>query len=228
MSIRKCVINHARGGWYPAGQKRLVESFKAQDYDGDFLLTSHESEVGSPTHQEVPYAFKAHMLKKVMDDGYDYAIWCDSAVYLVGPIERLYERLETVGYVLVLNGWDTGTWCRDAALEPLGIGREESFLIPHLMANMMAFDLRRPVCQDFVKQYYAKATDGVTFKGPWHNRDKQASQDERVLGHRHDQTAASVISWQLGMRNWSKCWTSYIPNCQNPNIVFETHPAKVD
>jgi hypothetical protein len=168
------------------------------------------------------------MLKQAMDDGYDYIIWCDSAVYLIAPVHVIYNQLEVDGYMLVLNGWTTGQWCSDAALKTLGITREESFTLPHLMANMMGFDTRREECRQFIKQYYEKANDGITFHGAWHNRDKQVSNDPRVLGHRHDQTAASVIAWRLGMRHWLKNWTIYSQTATYPPAVFRTHPPGRD
>ena len=222
--VKKCVVNHARGSWYPEGQVRLKESFVEKGYDGEFLFSTNESDIGCPTHQDVPYAFKAYLLKQAMEMGLEYVFWCDSAVYLMGPLEKLYEALEKDGYILVLNGWNTGTWCSDAALKTLEITREEAFNMPHIMANMMGFDLRREECREFVRQYYEKANDGVTFKGSWHNRNGEVSSDKRVLGHRHDQTAASVIAWKLGMRNWKKDWTVYSPFAEYPPCMFRTHP----
>jgi hypothetical protein len=82
----------------------------------------------------------------------------------------------------------------------LKLDREASFEIPHLMACCMGFTF--PKCDGFVHEYYARANDG-TFKGAWSNENKQVSDDPRVLGHRHDQTAASVIATRLGMTDWT-------------------------
>jgi len=47
------------------------------------------------------------------------------------------------------------------------------------------------------------------------------SLDHRVLGHRHDQTAAGVIAWRLGMTLLDD-WTSYDPKNIRPMFVFLT------
>ena len=119
------------------------------------------------------------------------------------------DQIVKDGYLLLRNGWWSGEWCSDAALEPLGITREESMTIPHIMACVMGLDLRVERSVEFLEKYYEKANDGVSFIGAWDNKSGQVSKDPRVLGHRHDQTAASVIAWKLGMRNWLEHWLVY-------------------
>ena len=224
--MKRCVINFASGGRYPAGQKRLKESFLSKNYDGDFLLYDDESKFGCPPHQEMPYAFKPYMFQKAIEMGYEQIIWCDAAIFLANDksLGRIYRQIDKDGYMLVLNGWNTGQWCSDAALPMLGITREESFEIPHIMANSMAFDVRNERSREFLRQYYEHAKDG-SFKGAWTNEKNQVSNDPRVMGHRHDQTAGSVIAWRLGMDNLLTNWTMYAPNTDNPNIILLTHPA---
>ena len=97
------------------------------------------------------------------------------------------------------------------------------------MANVMGLDLSDERAVKFIQQYYEKANDGITFKGAWTNKNFEVSKDKRVLGHRHDQTAASVIAWKLGMRNWLTNWVSYEPNNKNPDIekYKEMYPGEI-
>ena len=94
------------------------------------------------------------------------------------------------------------------------------------MASTIGLDLRKYNYHSiaFLEQYFQLASDGVTFRGipldsphaiqkSWGNANQEMCADERVLGHRHDQTAASVISWKLGMRNW-----------QNNRLVYTEGP----
>jgi hypothetical protein len=187
--------------WYPKGQERLKKSFLINGYDGDMKFYQDESELGCPLHSDTPYAFKAYALEKALDDGYERVIWADASITLNKPFSALSERLDKFGYVLCQNGWNSGQWCSDAALEPLGITREESFGIPHIMACAMAFDLKHVECINWLSQYCHHA-DIDTFKGAWSNGNNEVSQDPRVLGHRHDQTVGSVVAWKLGMRDW--------------------------
>lgn len=219
--MKRCVINFAFDKWYPKGQKRLKESFLSFGYDGDFILSSDESQFGCPFHSDMPYAFKSYMFQEAIKQGYEQIIWCDAAIYLFNDLSlgRIYHQLDTDGYMLAMNAWNTGQWCSDAALPLLGITREQSFTIPHIMANVMGFDVRNERSREFLRQYHVHAQDG-SFKGEWVNKNHSVSTDDRVLGHRHDQTAASVIAWRLGMNNLLEDWTTYDPKNTRPMIVF--------
>jgi len=223
---KTCVINFANNrAWYMKGQVRLKQSFLAHGYDGDFLLANDEKDWGSPPHTTMPYAFKSYGIQKAIKMGYDRIFWCDSAIYLYNEnsLSRIKKQLDEFGFAIAINGWSTGQWCSDAALPLLGITREESFAIPHPMANVMCFDLHNKTTLEFLKRYHVHAQDG-SFRGSWKNKNHEVSKDPRVLGHRHDQTAAGVIAWRLGMKFLIN-WTSYDPKNTRPEIVFLTHPA---
>lgn len=204
--IKKCVINFVTySKWYPVGQRRLKKSFLNNGYKGDFLFfkgTKRLREIGCPSHEKIPYAFKAYVFKKAQEKGYNVILWADASICLQQDASKVFNIIEEKGYWLMLNGWTSGEWCADTALAPLGITREESFNYPHIMASVMGLDLRHPECVKFLEEYYEKANDGISFVGAWRNRNKEVSKDPRVLGHRHDQTAASIIAWRLGMRDW--------------------------
>ena len=93
----------------------------------------------------------------------------------------------------MVDGWNVGQWCADHALAPLGITREESFAIPLLWSNAFGFNFDRPEAVDVFDEFERLALRTNAFRGPWRNDDKSASADLRVLGHRHDQTALSVL-----------------------------------
>lgn len=201
--MKKCVINFVtNSSWYSRGQQRLKKSFLDNGYDGDFLFLIGEKALNCPKHSKIPYAFKAHIFYRAFEQGYDMVLWADASIYLQQDASKVFDIIEEKGYWLMRNGWLSGEWCADTALAPLGITREESFTYPHIMASVIGLDLRQPVCVKFLKEYYERANDGITFVGAWRNRHNEVSNDPRVLGHRHDQTAASIIAWRLGMQDW--------------------------
>ncbi|MEM8805109.1 MAG: hypothetical protein AAGF01_03565 [Cyanobacteria bacterium P01_G01_bin.38] len=99
-----------------------------------------------------------------------------------------------------------GTYCKDEALETLRISRSESFELPSCWSCVLGLDLDHPRAAEFLQTWKEKAADRITFPGPkWsgaYGWPKIASQDPRGKGHRHDQTAASVIAYKLGMKDW--------------------------
>lgn len=224
---KRVLINHARGSWYPEGQKRLVKSFENVT-DLDIMTWKHEHEIyeDCPTHQEVPYAFKAYAFMHAIQAGYEQILWCDAAIQLVGDVNKIWKQLDDEGYMILLNGWNTGIWTSDAALEIFDLDREEAHKMPHVMANTMAFDITHRVPEKFVRHYYHYASRTNAFKGPWKNDHFQASSDPRCKGHRHDQSAASIIAWRLGMKHWLKDWLVYARTTKNSEIVFTTCPTR--
>jgi hypothetical protein len=195
---KHCIINYAKNGWYPVGQQRLVESLKTVGFDGDVLVFADEKEIGAPSHQESPYAFKPFALKLALDRGYERVLWCDSSVWAIRPVDKLFEQIDQIGHLFFTNA-GCGYYCSDACLKSFGISREKSFEITMLMGICMGFDLRVPKTQEFLRQWLEKAVDGVTFPGSWTNKNHEVSDDPRVQGHRHDQSAASLIAFLLDM-----------------------------
>ena len=198
--MKKCIVNFAKGGWYPAGQRRLRESLVENDFDGDIFTFHSESELGPdcPSHQEAPYAFKPFALKWAFEHGYDHVIWTDASVWAIRPIEPMFEHIEKHGWMFFLNTC-TGNWTSDACLKSFSIDREQAMNIQMLMGICMGWNLTHPLCRSFLNVWLEKAVDHVTFPGSWTNKHHEVSSDPRVYGHRHDQSAASIIAWRLGM-----------------------------
>jgi len=196
--MKTCIINFASGGWYPEGQARLVESLRSVDFDGSTLIFSDERSIGSPTHQAAPYAFKPFALRHAYEMGYELVLWCDASVWAIKPLDGLFTYLAENTHLLFYN-CNTGNWSSDASLKSFGITREQAFEMPMLMGICMGWNMTSPLCQEFLRRWIVKATDGVTFPGSWTNKNKEVSEDPRVYGHRHDQTAASIIAHQLNM-----------------------------
>jgi len=197
-----CILNVSCGGWYPRGQHRLFESLDQFGFKGKKLFWKDRFPPGCPDHKKIPYAFKPYAFLEAKRRGYDIALWIDSALWAIKPIDYYLDKILKDGHVLLNNGWKTGQWCSDAALKTLRITREEAMDMPHLMANVMGLDFRNKRSIDFFEEWFRLSNDGITFPGSWTNKNNEVSKDPRVLGHRHDQTAASVISIRLGM-NWT-------------------------
>lgn len=190
--MTRAVVNVATGE-YVRGQKRL------RLHVGDLLeCWANIMPPSCPQHSEVPYAFKAYALDTVRRRGVDLALWCDASIKPIRSLEPLWSLIEQQGYWFSANWWPNGEWCSDAALPLLGITRDESMTHMHVAATAFGLNLRSEIGNTFLDDYLRLAKNG-SFCGPWRNDHGQASSDPRVRGHRHDQTAASVICWRLGM-----------------------------
>jgi len=190
--MNRLVVNVATGP-YVAGQRRLKRALT-----DPMLCWADQMPPSSPTHKRTPYAFKAFALEAARIQGADLVLWADAAVVPIRSLDPLWDLIERQGYWFSRNGFQNGQWCSDAALPLLGITREESFQQEHVVATTFGLDLRSEIGTTFASEYLRLAQNG-SFRGPWRNDHGEASTDPRVTGHRHDQTAASVIAHRLGM-----------------------------
>lgn len=196
--MNKCILNVACGAWYPRGQQRLIDSLQGQDV-GQMMWADSYPE-GSPPHNVVPYAFKIYAIRAAQKAGYRYLLWADAAVWAIKPVEPIFETIAKNGYLFFVNTWSNlGEWSSDACLDGFGISRDDAMKMYNLMACCMGFDLEHPISIEFLNRWQAKAEDGFSFHGSWTNANHEVSQDERVKGHRHDQTVASIIAHQMGL-----------------------------
>jgi len=191
---------------YDLALSRLRDSLRAVGYDGDFIAWDSEYPSGCPEHKDAPFAFKPFCFQAAKDKGYKHVLWMDSSVCAVGSLEPIFDRIRNLGYLFFQESHSIGEYCSDAALQTLGIEREQSFRMPSCWASVMGLDLENEVSAQFLDLWKHYASDGVTFKGAkWsgvRGHPKTVSQDDRVKGHRYDQTAASVIALKLGMIHW--------------------------
>lgn len=233
--MSRCVVNVAIGGRnqqkYIVGQERL----RAQLAGETLRFYTNGYPIGCPEHKDIPYAFKAYALKEAAN----YAttlLWCDSSIVLGDrPLEELWEKIETDGYWVSHNGWRNSEWTADSAYPDLfpslawkampAVAQFEAQTfnsgIPHVIATAFGIDTRRDVGAKFLTEYFRLANTkafcgpitnsnfpGAKFSG---NPDKcSPCGPSDVRGHRHDQSAASVIAWRLGMKlSDSPEWFAY-------------------
>ena len=197
--MKKAIVNYGSGGWYPRGSARLKSSMQSFGFDGDFFIYDKLPK-GCPTHQQSPYAFKPHLMQYARARMYEAALWCDSSIFAVNPIDPIFEKIEKQGYYFCHNGFNCAQTLTDNALKNLVITRDEAEQIPELTGCVMGLKFSHPKAVEFLETWMERSKDG-TFVGNW-KRDEKDSTDPRFLFSRHDQPVASVIAWQLGMREW--------------------------
>jgi len=196
----RAIANVSVGSWYPRGQARLAMSAHDVGFEGDLLMWRNEYPPGCPTHQEQPYAFKHVAFDASAARGNGATLWCDSSVWFIRNLEPLFNEIEQNGYWFMTQGWTVGTWCTDEVLPKLGTSRDEAFKMVMVTACMYGLDVTSDVGREVLDWMRARCADG-SFRGPWQINDGKAENDPtKVRGHRHDQTALSVIVHKLGLK----------------------------
>lgn len=175
---------------------RFRRAFEIHSPTVPLFIFSDESEIQSPPHNENPYAFKVYAIKALRRAGYRFVIWCDSVLQLTRPIEDLVPEIAQAGVYLAKDGWAVGTWANDRTLEYFGVTRDDAMNISSVWACCMGFDFTNPVTHEFFAKWKQACDDGI-FRGRTSNRDLTESQDPRCRGHRHDQSSAELIAYQM-------------------------------
>lgn len=203
---------------YVKGQDRLHAALKVMPEEWDSLhFYTNGYPIGCPLHRDVPFAFKAYALKEASSQA-NLLLWCDSCIIPIRPLEEIWRRAQLFGVWLGKNGWKNSDWTAQEAIGdlfpgvPIEKARQLNTGIEHVVATAFALDLEHPNGRDFLKEYFRLASETRAFCGPISNSnhpEKQWSGDAAkcapcgppdVRGHRHDQTAASVIAWRLGIQ----------------------------
>ena len=197
---KKCIVSFGKGHNFKKGLERLEKNVKKILGIPFFAFTEYPE--GCPTHEESPFAFKFYCIEECRKNGYDIIFWADSSVIIKNNLQDIFDALQKEGYFFIRNHHSVGDYCHDRALDTLNITREQSFNTPCLQGTQLGLNLNFKRSKDFLDEVIELANDGITFPGPYTNKNNIASVDSRVHGHRHDQVAMSVVALNLKMNNW--------------------------
>jgi hypothetical protein len=208
----RAVVNVATGP-YVKGQERLLEECARQGVD--YVHWRDRLPDNSPAHKDTPYAFKAHAMKQAAIRGYSTLLWADACILPIRPLSEVFDLIERDGYWMARNGFTNYEWTADSAYPDLfseidwahtiletacAQARALNRKIEHVVATTFGVDTQRAVGAEFLFEYLRLANTNA-FRGPWKNdAAKSPCGPPDVRGHRHDQTAASVIAWRLGFK----------------------------
>lgn len=212
--LREGIVSLATHGLYAQGLARLQKSARRVGFTGEFVAWPPGMlPAGCPPHADVPFAFKPFCIAAARLKGLELILWLDARCVAVRGLEPLFERIERRGYLLFLGGsGKLGEWASDEALARFKLTRDAAMSIPEVNAAAVGLNVTSPVAREFLELWREEARHGVAFRGvsetpgtpedhwdlKW-NRNRRASADPRVRGHRHDQTVAGMLAHRLGM-----------------------------
>lgn len=197
-NTRAIVSLATKNSRYVDGLCRLSNSLRDNADGIDFLGFIHEKSVDAPLHTKVPYGFKVFALSKaILELGYNEVLWLDCSVWAVAPVQPIFDIISEQGYFFEGNGCFLGEWCNDKTLEHYGIDRDAAMSIPMVQGGFLGFDLASTMGDKLFYQL-KEAYDAGLFEGKWDNLDSSESTDDRVRGHRHEQSCMSAIVYIIG------------------------------
>jgi hypothetical protein len=204
------------GGWYPRGISRLISTLHQHSPGYEIQAWVNTYPFGSPgpvVEDGVDYSgycAKPFALAAARNSGADIAILCDAAFFAVRDIGPLVDHIARTGYYLCRNGNQVGHWSSDRCLERMNVSRADSFGIEEVSSYCVGLNFSDGRCTELLYRWCGYAADRLTFPGPhtaiMHDGRNRGfvSVDSRVRGHRHDQTALSILAHRLGMNQLSE------------------------
>lgn len=222
--MKKCILSFATTDRnFVAGIRRIENCLKRLTFDGDFLywIVEHgKFPKGCPSHLDSPWGFKAWCFQQAKSQDYDCALWFDSSVIPVNVANIFRKILNNGSYfvrraVQIQENKTVGQVCSEQALNAMGLSQDQAFLIPQISVQRIGLNFHNEKARQFLDMWLEKSLDGVSFKGYqgnsslekyhriYYNINGFASLDRRVIGHRHDQTIASILVHKLQIP-WEK------------------------
>jgi hypothetical protein len=170
----------------------------------------------SPTHQQTPFAFKAHAFREALSAGYTTILWLDASVWAVSNIARVVARIQTDGHLFVYNGWKLGQWCSDYSLARFGVDRDWAMDQPDLTAMLMGVDVTHRKSSEWLNEFIAHCQDEKLMHGSLHNDPGREivdphskrnvgviSGDPRCRGHSREQAIAGLLAAKHGFTDFA-------------------------
>lgn len=177
---KRCVVNVSTERYWQ-GQTRLIKSLTDYSPDIDVLTFGSELEVGAAPHSENNYSFKPMAILKAYELGYRQILWLDASMNVIRDIAQVFDIIDKDGYFFVDSGWPNSRWTNEFANEYFGTNDGEM-----LSSGILGVDLTNSTAYAFFDAWTQSMRDGI-FNGDWET-------------HRHDQTAASLIAYKMGMK----------------------------
>jgi hypothetical protein len=235
--MKSCVVNVSMGKRYERLQPRLIESIKKNEDPVDIVAWLNNLPPQAPTGLQLPYlayCAKSFAMLDAYKHGYELLLWVDSACVAIKHTRDIFNHIKYHGYYIQDNGWNVGQWSSDVCLNNMQINREDAFNIPEISTMIVGLNMKHDNCQEFLKMWCNYASDGESFIAP-HTNDigpafekgcayreiGRVSEDNRVYGHRHDQTVASILAHKF---NWKRTprpiFADYYSKTPDPRTIF--------
>jgi hypothetical protein len=228
--LKRCIISLADGAnkAYKNGHARLIGACQ-KHFSGKLILINDYNKIGSPSHEQNPYAFKIYCIEYAYSLGYDTVLYLDSSLYPIKNCDAVFDYIEANGHLMQEAGHWWRTWTNNAAKEYFKPTDEELEKQTLYSAGFTGLSFKNERSVQFFNQWKQSMLDGI-FKGVWQKKHRASdfTNCPGAEGHRHDMTCASIIATRLGMKFETDLYMAYIGGGYVPApefTYFYCHPC---
>ena len=193
-----CLVTLGIGLEYAKGVDRMKKLGIELKISCDFFgYTEYPKEILS--HEQIPYGFKYFIIKQKLEEGYKRVIWLDSSVIFTDNLDWVWEHLELYDCMLIENCHDVGRFTSDKCLEYFKFHRKDAYKIKSLCGGLIGFSKSKKSIE-LLNEMTRLALDGQIFQGHFSNENNEVSTNNKVKGHRHDQSVITLLSNKMNMK----------------------------
>ena len=227
--MKRCIVSVAFRNPYVGYLTYMLKSLEAVGNAIPVITWRDELPAGSPTHQQVNYAFKLFAIRECMARSYTSILWLDCACYARGPLEPIFDLIEKDGHHFIHDDNALGKWISDKGLDYFGMSRDEAMTLKLMCGTCYGFDMTNVRTQAFFKAWgdsYDAGFRGAFYGGSYKDGMSLArmlSPDLRCCGHRSDEAAAAIIAHRLGMATTSIGHSPFGGGmCYQPHVLINS------
>lgn len=218
MPTKRCIVNYAKLGRenYPLGQARLEACLREGLGCNDGQLMLRGLPPHSPSHEEVPYAFKYYAINSAFEMGFEQVIWLDASVVILKSMEPLWKVVEERGVLVFDNlGCKQNQYTSGDTLNKLGCSLTEASTMYQVCGGVVGYNRKSPLGINVFSRMLGYAQDGVSFQG-----GSNESPDPTYIAHRHDQSCLTHLVYQYNVQRLPFVWLAYTSGV-TPETILE-------
>lgn len=217
-SVKACVLTAHNGkGWYPKGQKRLINSLRHHGFRHDVVdiecnptssggwrvLGAINGKLFQPRNydrykSDCVYTLKAAAFDYVRSLGYDTILWLDCSVWAIKDPEPIFDIISRDGHYFWRSGFTIGNTCSDKCLDYFMMTREYAHKINDCSTSMFGLKLSNPDSAKFLDDWL-KAAEAGMFHGSRDEIPGRGDHEQKFM-HRQDQSVASCLIHDYSMK----------------------------
>jgi hypothetical protein len=167
-------------------------------------------------HTEAPHQFKSMALQFVKELGYEQAIWCDSSIKIMKPLDKFWDLVSEQGVITFddISGTED-MWTSDKCLDILNCSIDFAKTFTQCTAGVLLFDFTNKRGNKIFNEYlyYCQNLQALNMK--------LGSNRPEFKAHRSDQSIISFLIKKHGMNNLaygSMMWSG-------ANNIFDLEPT---
>jgi hypothetical protein len=193
-NTKPCIISAGIGNWYPKGVERLERSLNFHGWAGDILTWKDMYPPASKSHEESPYYFKIAAFEWALYRGYTHILWVDASFWAIQNPMPLFDLVNVKGFFTFPSGYNMAQTINDAALEALGLARDEIEGTPEYASGCVGLNFNNPDARHLYGHWKSYMDLGLNRGSRFHAGQ---SNDTRFKFHRQDQSCLSLALFKL-------------------------------